>query len=163
MKTNILFSNRNFSFFRVHGKHLYMVMRDWFFFFFIQCPKLITLNKTSGVITSPFYPRYYHPNHACGWQITAKKGNRVKLVIDFMSIVVCGAACTCDYLEIQTGFSADGAPSGRICGSLIGSVTYYSYLESLKVLFVSDNNIRLWRFGFRASYTQLNYTALTGT
>ena len=69
-------------------------------------------------------------------------------------------ACTCDYLEIQNGSFADGTPSERKCGILFGNVTYYSNTESLIVLFVSDESVQMR--GFRASYTQFNYTASIG-
>ena len=67
-----------------------------------------------------------------------------------------------DYLEVQNGsFSSDGVPVGRMCGILMGSVTLYSFHETLKVLFVSFR----WGFlgyGFRATYTQLNDTGSSG-
>ena len=123
--------------------------------------------ETPGVISSPFYPRRYPTNQKCSWQITASKGNRVKLVIEDMDIEECSSwfVDTCDYLEIQDGsFSVDGMQSGRI-GRLIGSVTYYSFHESLKVLFVSDNS-KYHDAGtkgrFKATYTQITYTASTG-
>ena len=70
-------------------------------------------------------------------------------------------ACLYDYLEVQGGsISGDGAPNGRMCGRLAGSVTYYSFHESLTVLFVSDYVVR--RHGFKATYTQLSFDAFTG-
>ena len=82
------------------------------------CPKLAILNGTSGVITSPFYPRNYPDNQSCSWQITASKGNYVVLIIEYMNIPQCGVSCTCDRLEIQNGSSFDDLYqiSGRRCG-----------------------------------------------
>ena len=125
-----------------------------------MCPNLITLNESSGVITSPYYPRSYPNNQRCSWKITASKGKRVKLVIEDMNIEYHGT-CRRGYLEVQGGsISGDGAPSGRMCRRLMGSVTYHSFRESLTVLFVSNG---FWRYrGFKATYTQLSFSAFTG-
>ena len=118
------------------------------------CPNLTTLSETSGVITSPFYPRYYQNNQRCSWQITASKGKRIVLDIEYMSIKYCGA-CSCHYLEIVSGLSSDGVTFGRKCGYM-RSTSYFSFGESLKVLFVSD--AESWYGGFKATYTQVNNT-----
>lgn len=120
------------------------------------CPNLLKLNETSGVITSPFYPRRYPNNQACSWQIVASKGNRIKLVIDYMNIDSCGKSCWCDYLEIQNGSIPDGAPSGRMCGYLMGTATFFSLKESLKLLFAS--NYYRSSTGFKSTYTQVNFS-----
>lgn len=124
---------------------------------FSVCPGSITLTETSGVITSPFFPRNYPDNQSCSWQITARQGNRVKLEIEnSLNIQQCGgAACTCDYLQVQNGFSDDPNVNERICG-VPGSKTYYSTHESLKVLFVSDDGGSKRYDGFSATYTQVN-------
>lgn len=118
------------------------------------CPNVLKLNETSGVITSPFYPRHYPNNQACTWQIVASKGNRIKLVIDYMNIDWCGTSCSCDYLEIQNGSIPGGAPSGRMCRYLMGSATFFSFKESLKLLFASNYYGR--SNGFKLTYTQVN-------
>ena len=120
------------------------------------CPNLLKLNETSGVITSPFYPRLYPNNQACSWQIAASKGNRIKLVIDNMKIDWCGTSCQCDYLEIQNGSIPGGSPSGHMCGYLMGNATFFSFKESLKLLFASNG---YWRTsGFKSTYTQVNFS-----
>ena len=124
------------------------------------CPNLINLNETSGVITSPFYPRKYPNNLECRWEITATSGKRVVLIIEDMYIKQCGSSCTCDYLEIQNGLASDGVSSERRCGSL--TVTYHSILENLKVKFVSDSSsVNYWYRGFKATYTRVNFTAMS--
>ena len=121
------------------------------------CPNLTTLNESSGVITSPFYPRYYPVNQRCSWQITASKGKRIVLDIENMYITTC-RDCSCDYLEIEYGLPLDGVSAGRRCGYKYRPLAYVSLRESLKVLFVSDGNNR-WYSGFRATYTQVNHTS----
>ena len=119
------------------------------------------LNETSGVITSPFYPRRYPNNQDCIWQITASKGNRVKLEIeDTLDIFECGffQRCLCDYLEVQNGYSSDGAPSGGTCGRPRRILTFYSILETLTVRFFSDGANEMQSMGFKAIYTHLNFT-----
>ena len=126
--------------------------------FFAVCPSGINLTETSGVITSPFNPRNYPDNQTCSWQITARQGNRVKLVIsDSLNIQHCGLLqCTCDYLKVKNGFSSDEME--KICSVPFKSFTYYSTFESLKVMFVSDGTGSKQYKGFQATYTQLNYT-----
>ena len=125
-----------------------------------MCPNLTILNETSGVISSPFYPRNYPDNQACSWQITASKAKRIQLVIEYTYIQSCGSSCTCDYLVIQNGaISGDNVEGGRICGSYSGKRKYYSFSESLTVLFVSDRSSSKSYRGFRATYSQVNYTA----
>ena len=137
----------------------------------VGCPDMTTLNaEKPGVITSPYYPRSYPKYQRCGWQITASKGKRVKLVVNPENSMRLGkcrrwGSYLCDYLEIQDGSSsANGTQCDRI-SHLSGSVTYYSFHESLKVLFVSGDGVQD-RYsnisGFKATYTQVNYTAPTG-
>ncbi|CAH3142153.1 unnamed protein product [Porites lobata] len=118
------------------------------------CPHLI-LSETSGVITSPNFPLNYPENQTCSWQIIARKGKRVKLVIQSLEIQYC-RACSCDYLEIENASFADGTPNKkRECGVFFGNITYYSQQDSLRVLFVSDSS--QWARGFTAVYTQVPY------
>ena len=136
-----------------------LILNEIYFLLFSVCPKGIILTETSGVITSPFNPRNYPDNQNCSWQITARQGNRVKLVIsDTLNIQECGSLCTCDYLKVQNGFSADLNGNEKICGFPFKYLTYYSTFESLKVLFVSDDTGSKQYHGFKATYTQLNYT-----
>ena len=119
---------------------------------------MTTLNETSGIITSPFYPRYYPDYQECRWQITASKGNHVVMIIEEMSIQRCGQRCTCDYLKVQNGLSYDGYNDGKKCG--YRTVIYYSISESLTVLFVSDGSYSKRYRGFKATYIQANDTSL---
>ena len=176
------------------------------------CPNMKILNETSGVITSPFYPRNYPGDQRCSWQITASKGNHVVLIIEHMHVQQCGVSCTCDYLEIQNGSSFDSLSktSGRRCDYYDYNyylnyddynyfyyhyyyyyyyyyryyyncydhshshyyyyyhyyyychwpLIFYSYGESLKVLFVSDGSSTKAYAGFKATYVQVNRTAI---
>ena len=118
---------------------------------------MTTMNETSGVITSPFYPRNYPDNQECRWQITASKGRHVVMIIDYLYTERCGQTCTCDYLEVQNGFSSDGYIDARRCSN--NGVRYYSIFDSLTVLFVSDGIESKWYAGFKATYIQANHTA----
>ena len=147
-----------------------------------MCPKLAILNETSGIITSPFYPRNYPANQRCSWQITTSKGNHVVLIIEYMNIQQCGVSCTCDHLEIQNGSSFDGLYdiSGRRCGRhdykryycyrynrpyyhnycFYWPLIFHSHRESLKVLFLSDGSSTKMYAGFNATYVQVNRSAM---
>ena len=142
------------------------IILDWnydgiqLFFCFAVCPHLI-LSETSGVITSPNFPLNQYPeNQTCSWQIIARKGKRVKLVIQSLEIQYC-RACSCDYLEIENASFADGTPNKkRECGVFFGNITYYSQQDRLRVLFVSDSSQR--ERGFTAVYTQEAYNTSNG-
>ena len=66
--------------------------------------------------------------------------------------------CIFDYLEIQNGYSSDGAASGRECGKPNKILTYYSTLDTLRLRFFSDGSNEMQSVGFKATYTQLNFT-----
>lgn len=142
------------------------IILDWnydgiqLFVCFAVCPHLI-LSETSGVITSPNFPLNQYPeNQTCSWQIIARKGKRVKLVIQSLEIQYC-RACSCDYLEIENASFADGTPNNkRECGVFFGNITYYSQQDRLRVLFVSDSSQRAR--GFTAVYTQVAYNTSNG-
>ena len=113
---------------------------------------MTTLKETSGVITSPFYPRYYVNNQSCSWEIRARKGKQILLTID-MFYSSCGK-----HLEIQGGsvLGYDG-PRWRVCGYLIANATYNRFKERIKVLFVSDGSTRCGS-RFKISYSQENFS-----
>ena len=82
------------------------------------------------------------------------------LIITDLRIQKCGP-CACDYLEIQNGSpSGDGVPGERLSGDLHGNLRYYSFSESMQVLFVPDGRVTEWYKGFRAFYYEVDYTAL---
>ena len=115
------------------------------------CPKLAILNETSGVITSPFYPRRYLANQRCSWKISARKGKRIILVIEDMAIGWWYPTCRYGYLEIKNDSYSSTSSSGRMCGYLHGNV--FSSVENLIVLFVSWYSRNR---GFKATYHQVN-------
>ena len=130
-------------------------------FFFTECPTMAFLNETSGVITSPFYPRDYPNAVTCRWKITASRGKRIKLVITDMYLEWGGNHCPYDYLRIQNGFLYDsGVPYEPLCGRLTGNLTltFYSFRETLTVLFVTDGSVT-YR-GFNATYIQLHFAGI---
>ena len=75
-----------------------------------------------------------------------------------MDVFQCGIErCVCDYLEIQNGYSSDGAASGKKCGRPNKVLTYYSTRDTLKLQFFSDGANAFQSVGFKATYTQLNF------
>ena len=126
------------------------------------CPNMTTLNETSGVLTSPYYPRHYPSNKKCSWIITASKGERIVLVIEEIDIRECGSSCTCDYLQIQNGSSSDGLSGRRRCGYFKDrGIVYYSTKDVLRVTFVSDSRTSSLYGGFKATYMKAKYDAVT--
>ena len=123
---------------------------------------MATLNETSGVLTSPYYPRRYPPNENCSWKITASKGERIVLVIEDLNIKSCGSSCTCDYLEIQNGSSTDGISGRRRCIYYEDhGIVYHSAKDVLRLTFVSDSDTYRGYRGFRAIYMKAKYNATT--
>ena len=118
------------------------------------------LNETSGVLTSPYYPRRYPSNVNCSWKIIASKGERILLFIEDIHIANCGSSCTCDYLEIQNGSSSDGISVRRRCRyNKDRGIVYHSVKDVLRVTFVSDSSIYLRYRGFKATYIKVKYNA----
>ena len=123
---------------------------------------MATLNEPSGVLASPYYPRRYPSNAKCSWKITASKGERIVFLIQGNFIRRCGASCTCDYLEIQNGLSADGISDRRRCGGYKSSgIVYHSVKDVLRVTFVSDSGTNPQYLGFKATYIKVKYNATT--
>ena len=123
---------------------------------------MATLNETSGILTSPYYPRLYPSNEKCSWKITASKGERIVLVIEDIHIWDCGSSCTCDYLEIQNGLSSDGISGRRRCRSDKDSgIVYHSAKDVLRVTFVSYSYPNWQYSGFKATYIKVKYNTTT--
>ena len=125
---------------------------------------MVTLKETSGVLTSPYYPRRYPSNKKCSWKITANEGERIVLVIEDLHIRDCGSSCSCDYLEIQNGSSSDGISGRRRCRYYKDrGIVYHSATDVLRLTFVSAGRVTGYR-GFRAIYMKVKYNATnTGT
>ena len=123
---------------------------------------MATSNETSGVLTSPYYPRPYPSNEKCSWKITASKGERIVLVIKDIYIRNCGSSCTCDYLEIQNGSSSDGISGRRRCRYYKDrGIVYHSAKDVLRVTFVSGPSTYRRYLGFKATYIKVKYNATT--
>ena len=122
---------------------------------------MATLNETSGVLTSPYYPRRYLSNEKCSWKIIASKGERILLFIEDIGITGCGSSCTYDYLEIQNGSSSDGISVRRRCSYCKDrGIVYHSVKDVLRVTFVSDSSVTYrWYHGFKATYIKVKYNA----
>ena len=123
---------------------------------------MATLKETSGVLTSPYYPRRYPSNEKCSWKITASKGERIVFVIKDIDIRKCGSSCTCEYLEIQNGSSSDGISGRRRCRYFKDrGIVYHSAKDVLRVTFVSDSGTYGGYHGFKATYIKVKYNATT--
>ena len=121
---------------------------------------MATLNETSGVLTSPYYPRRYPSNEKCSWKIIASKGERILLFIEDLHIAPCGSSCTCDYLKIQNGSSSDGISVRRRCRYYTDrGIVYHSVKDVLRVTFVSDSALYPLYRGFKATYIKVKYNA----
>ena len=121
---------------------------------------MATLNETSGILTSPYYPRRYPSNVKCSWKIIASKGERILLFIEDIHIANCGLSCTCDYLEIQNGSSSDGISGRRRCRYYTDrGIVYHSVKDVLRVTFVSDSGTYRRYRGFKATYIKVKYNA----
>ena len=126
------------------------------------CPNMTTLNETSGILTSPYYPRTYPSSNTCSWKITASKGERIVFVIKDISIRNWDSSCSCDYLQIQNGLSSDGISGRRRCRYYKDrGIVYHSTKDVLRVTFVSDSRISSGYRGFKATFIKVKYAAVT--
>ena len=125
------------------------------------CPNMATPNETSGVLTSPYYPRTYPSSKNCSWKITASKGERIVFVIEDIQIRNCGSSCSCHYLKIENGLSSDGISGRRRCtNDKDRGIVYHSTKDVLWVTFVTDSRPS-WGRGFKATYIKVKYNAVT--
>ena len=121
---------------------------------------MATLNETSGILTSPYYPRRYPSNVKCSWKIIASNGERILLFIEDIYAVGCSSSCACDYLEIQNGSSSDGISGRPRCRYYTDrGIVYHSVKDVLRVTFVSDNGTYRRYRGFKATYIKVKYNA----
>ena len=125
---------------------------------------MTTVNEISGVITSPFYPRYSsYQKQSCSWEIWARKGKRIVFTVEairnFHWYCAGRLYCLCFYLEIQGGsISVYDGPKWRLCAPLLtANATYDWFKERIKVLVFFDGGIG-WSPRFRISYTQVNFS-----
>ena len=131
--------------------------------FFTVCTNMTTLNEISGVITRPFYPRYYpYQNQSCSWEIRARKGKRIVFTIEDMGFhwwCIGRWYCLCYNFEIQGGsISGYDGPKWRVCAAFVtANVTYDWFNERIKVLFFFDGRAQ-GDLRFRISYTQVNFS-----
>ena len=136
------------------------ILRPSSFILLAVCPNMVILNETSGVLTSPYYPRRYPSNVKCSWKIIASNGERILLFIEDIHITNCGSSCTCDYLEIQNGSSSDGISGRRRCRYYTDrGIVYHSVKDDLTVTFVSGSGTYRRYRGFKATYIKVKYNA----
>ena len=139
--------------FNTYGQFIYIVA---------VCPNMANLNETSGVLTSPYYPRSYPFSKSCSWKITASKGERIVFVIEEIDIWECGSSCTCDYLLIENGLSSDGISGRRRCRYYKDrGIVYHSTKDVLRVTFVSDSRTSSGYRGLKATYIKVEHDAVT--
>ncbi|CAL4125393.1 unnamed protein product, partial [Meganyctiphanes norvegica] len=105
------------------------------------------LNGTSGVITSPNYPRKFPFKLKGIWHITVNCGKRIMLSF----IIRKTKRCRADYLEIQDADS--NIEKVRLCN------TSYKYYSSTNKIFVTlINNHDNSRKGFKIKWKTINST-----
>ncbi|XP_078494058.1 bone morphogenetic protein 1-like [Ciona intestinalis] len=106
----------------------------------ISCGFNAMASATAQNISSPNYPNSYPNGQDCVWQLNARNGFQVRLIIEEISTETC-----CDYLRVLD--------SGNLIGDLRGeqsNQTYTSTNGRLTVLFHSDSSVQ--RAGFTATY-----------
>ncbi|CAG2164721.1 unnamed protein product [Oppiella nova] len=94
----------------------------------------------SEEITSPLYPSKYPPNVDCRWNISAQKGQTIKIEIFRLNIETNDANCKFDYLDIKG--------VRRLCGKVTESVIPVN-TSSVELRFRSDANNEDFGFHLR--------------
>ncbi|KAK3878945.1 hypothetical protein Pcinc_016484 [Petrolisthes cinctipes] len=116
------------------------------------CHTIIDLSdgsKTSGLISSPSFPRRYPANSQCEWWIQAPTGNTIRLHLRVMKLRY-SSGCYKSYVAVDTSGTATYDPSTteRICGR--HRKTFVSTGTMINVAF--EGGSRRTK-GFRAFYT----------
>ncbi|XP_073527524.1 scavenger receptor cysteine-rich domain-containing protein DMBT1-like [Phyllobates terribilis] len=107
------------------------------------------LNETSGVFSSPFFPRLYPNNAHCEWIIRVIPGYTVDL--SFLSLdLERHPSCMYDSVTIYDGLPFSSPLLAKIC-TLSNSTTYRSTSNVLGVVFQSDGSVQ--STGFQAVYS----------
>ncbi|XP_065071121.1 uncharacterized protein LOC135695857 isoform X2 [Rhopilema esculentum] len=75
------------------------------------------LNRETGMIRSPRYPKNYPNNCDCKWIISVRKGYIVKLKFWAFSLEEMEGKICHDFLSINDGTSSDATLLGKYCGN----------------------------------------------
>ncbi|XP_063696850.1 cubilin homolog [Culicoides brevitarsis] len=107
-----------------------------------------TFSESSGIITSPYYPKEYPGSADCRYEIEAPLGSAIELDFEDLDMEQ-NAECSYDFIEIFDGHTS----IGKYCGSSKPSriVSTYNYLT---IAFQTDNTMH--GRGFKANYTFVN-------
>ncbi|XP_058255593.1 deleted in malignant brain tumors 1 protein-like [Hemibagrus wyckioides] len=90
---------------------------------------------SSGFISSPYYPDYYHDNAYCIWQLQAPAGQTIFLSFQNFDLDRC---CHCDYVNVYDGPSTGSHLLGKLCHNETNHLDFQSSSSFLTVLFRSD-------------------------
>ncbi|KAK3562973.1 hypothetical protein QTP86_012593 [Hemibagrus guttatus] len=90
---------------------------------------------SSGFISSPYYPGYYHDNAYCLWQLWAPTGQTIFLSFQDFDLDHC---CNCDYVNVYDGPSTGSHLLGKLCHNDTNHLDFQSSSSFLTVLFRSD-------------------------
>ncbi|KAK3563666.1 hypothetical protein QTP86_033511, partial [Hemibagrus guttatus] len=90
---------------------------------------------SSGFISSPYYPGYYHDNAYCLWQLQAPAGQTIFLSFQDFDLERC---CNCDYVNVYDGPSTGSHLLGKLCHNDTNHLDFQSSSSFMTVLFRSD-------------------------
>ncbi|XP_053365730.1 CUB and zona pellucida-like domain-containing protein 1 [Clarias gariepinus] len=91
----------------------------------------------SGFFSSPYYPRNYHNNADCVWQLSAPAGQTVFLSFQDLDLERC---CSCDYVNVYDGPFNSSRLIGQLCHYNTGHMEFNSSSSYMTVLFKSNYN-----------------------
>ncbi|XP_078540496.1 embryonic protein UVS.2-like isoform X2 [Lissotriton helveticus] len=108
-----------------------------------------TFTSSAGTVSSPYFPKVYHPKMNCGFYLVAPAGYKVSLTFTYFA-VESHPQCAYDSLSIFDGAKTTSMLIGKYCGSrLVPPVT--STGRFLLLQFRSDELVNMT--GFQFTYT----------
>ncbi|KAK9409869.1 astacin-like metalloendopeptidase [Crotalus adamanteus] len=108
-----------------------------------------TFTNTSGVITTPNFPKKYPPNQACLWIISAPPENKISLTMTSFELEDIDG-CRYDRLVLYDGSQSSSPFIGTFCGKM-KVPPYTSTGNFLRIEFYTD-------FAFQLSGFKMNYS-----
>ena len=111
--------------------------------------KTYQIYGNNGTITSPNFPGSYPNLISSRWNITAARGNQIKL--NFTSFhLEPSKACEKDFVHIQDGPLASSDVTVRMCGQQRSGKTVFSIGPHLQLYLETDRDVSL--SGFQVFY-----------
>ncbi|XP_071111741.1 bone morphogenetic protein 1-like [Haliotis cracherodii] len=117
-------------------------------------PLQLTAGSQPRTLTSPGYPSNIKKNLNCKWDVTARDGERVQVVV--LDINILGiSSCRTDYVKVYDGIAPNSPQLEDLCRFRLGSVTITSSGRYMRIEL--KTNFFVFGRGFKLIYTGVGF------